>query len=138
MERTYRIACNTSTGRVEPFEHSIIMMTNYLIRLILDFFAVVLQAFCDADRRFTFASVKCPGSTHDSVAWAMTKLADVLASGALRGEYWIAADDAYPVSDYILTPFPGRNVSGARDTFNYMVSRLRCNIECAFGMLYWR
>ena len=93
---------------------------------------------CDADRRITFASIKCPGSTHDSVAWAMTSLADELAGGALGGKYWIAADDAYPVSEYIITPFPGRKVTGARDTFNFFVSKLRCNIECAFRMLFWR
>ena len=39
------------------------------------FFSVVLQAMCDGDSRFTWASMKCAGSTHDSTSFCVTELA---------------------------------------------------------------
>lgn len=39
------------------------------------FFSVVLQAMCDGNCRFTWASMKAAGSTHDSTAWCITDLA---------------------------------------------------------------
>jgi hypothetical protein len=38
------------------------------------FFAVVLQAICDGNCRFTWGSIKCAGSTHDSTCWCITEL----------------------------------------------------------------
>merc|ERR1712196_528367 len=33
------------------------------------FFAVVLQAVCDSDRKFLWGSIKCPGATHDATCF---------------------------------------------------------------------
>jgi len=38
------------------------------------FFALVLQAACDSDRKFVWASVKCPGATHDATAFSISNL----------------------------------------------------------------
>jgi hypothetical protein len=44
----------------------------------------------------------------------------------------------------IMTPFDGKNLPKGRDSFNFHLSQLRINIECAFGMLtqrwgiFWR
>ena len=38
------------------------------------FFALVLQACCDARLRFTFAGIDCYGSTHDSEAFKKSEL----------------------------------------------------------------
>jgi DDE superfamily endonuclease len=61
------------------------------------FFALCIQAVCDFDYMFTFVSSQCPGSTHDSVAFAVSGLAGLLDCGTsgLPSGYWIAADDAY-------------------------------------------
>jgi hypothetical protein len=38
------------------------------------FFAVVLQAVCDGNRKFTWASLLGAGSTHDSTCWGLSNL----------------------------------------------------------------
>jgi hypothetical protein len=41
-------------------------------------FGLCVQAVCDSDYRSTFSSTLCPGSTHDSVAFAASKLSRFL------------------------------------------------------------
>jgi DDE superfamily endonuclease len=102
------------------------------------FFAIVITAMCDADYRFTFVSAIAPGSTHDSSAFRMSSLHAVLESGALARGYWIAGDEAYICAENLFTPFPGRNLSDAKDCFNYWQSLARITIEQAFGILVGR
>jgi DDE superfamily endonuclease len=45
------------------------------------FFALCIQEVCDFDDMFTFVSSQCPGSTHDSVAFAVSGLAGLLDCG---------------------------------------------------------
>jgi hypothetical protein len=107
------------------------------------FFAINVQAICDAERRFLWVAATCCGSTHDSTAWTATKLYQELAAGKLEESYHIAADDAYGLTKFTITPY---SVSlgytpierQARDSFNFYQSRLRINIECAFGELVRR
>merc|ERR1712093_657411 len=101
------------------------------------FFSVNLQAMCDAKRRFRWGSIKCAGSAHDATAWATSGIGDVLQKLEELG-FWIAGDDAYPLSEYVITPFPGQGIPKYEDNFNFYQSRLRINIECAFGMLVRR
>jgi DDE superfamily endonuclease len=104
------------------------------------FFALCIQAVCDFDYTFTFISSQCPGSTHDSVAFAVSGLAKLLHCGnsGLPSGYWIAADDAYCCRGRLMTPWPGRRLSMERDCFNYWQSSARIHIEQAFGMLVGR
>jgi hypothetical protein len=39
------------------------------------FYSIVLQAMCDGDGKFSWGSMKCAGSTHDSTSWCVTELA---------------------------------------------------------------
>jgi DDE superfamily endonuclease len=89
---------------------------------------------------FTFVSSQCPGSTHGSVAFAVSGLAGLLDCGTsgLPGGYWIAADDAYCCRGRLMTPRPGRRLSMERDCFNYWQSSARIHIEQAFGMMVGR
>jgi hypothetical protein len=102
------------------------------------FFAVVVQAMCDASYRFTFVSAISPGSTHDSAAFAMSSLFEKLREGALPPGYWIAGDEAYVCRDGIITPYSGRRLTVAKDCFNYWQSSARIVIEQAFGILVAR
>jgi DDE superfamily endonuclease len=102
------------------------------------FFAIVVQAMCDASYRFTFVSAISPGSTHDSVAFRMSSLYDLLTSAALAPGYWIAGDEAYVCAESVLTPYPGRKLSVGKDCFNYWQSSARIMIEQAFGILVGR
>jgi hypothetical protein len=89
------------------------------------------------DYTLTFVSAQCPGSTHDSVAFAASGLARLLAGftdETLPSGYWIAAEDANCCRDRLLTPWPGRVLSPDKDCFNYWQSSARICIEQAFGM----
>jgi hypothetical protein len=49
-------------------------------------------------------------------------------------------DEAYPLKEYLMRPYPRRVLTPQRDHFNKRLSRARKCIECAFGILYakWR
>jgi DDE superfamily endonuclease len=104
-------------------------------------FALCVQAVCDYNYRFTFASALCPGSTYDSVAFAASSFSTFLQKTpevGLPHEYWIATDEAYCCSDRILTPWPGRALQIEKDCFNFWLSSARIVIEQSFGMLVGR
>ncbi len=50
---------------------------------------------------------------------------------------WIAGDDAYPSSEYALSPYSiqASRADKFKDNFNFYQSRCRINVECAFSML---
>jgi hypothetical protein len=102
------------------------------------FFALPLQALCDHQYKFTAASCMCTGSTHDAVCFAVSGLGRYIEQHGLPGEFWIAADEAYPASDRILTPWPGRQLPANKDSFNFWLSSSRIHIEQAFGILVAR
>ena len=102
------------------------------------FFGIPVQAVCDAKERFLFFSSKCAGSTHDSTAFEVTRLGRFLSSGGLKEGYWIAADEAYACSDFLLTPWSGSSLNEEKDAFNFYLSSLRIHIEQTFGRLVTR
>ena len=79
--------------------------------------------------------VQCPGSTNDSIAWQYTSLYRSLVKGDMPPGFWIAGDAAYGCHAWLLSPFKGKNLTPQQDSFNFHLSQLRINIECAFGML---
>merc|ERR1711975_85205 len=92
------------------------------------------QAMCDSKRRFVWANIKCPGSAHDATAWSCSGFS-LMAEKLAELGFWIAGDDAYPLSEWLITPFPGKGLPDYECNFNFYQSRLRISIECAFGML---
>jgi hypothetical protein len=61
-----------------------------------------------------------------------------LRDGKLPAGRFINGDDAYACSEQVVTPYPGKNQSADRDGFNFWQSRVRIEIECAFGLLHAR
>jgi hypothetical protein len=102
------------------------------------FFAVNVQAICDGDCRFSWLSCVSRGSTHDATAWAFSSLSKQLQAEPLPYGMWIAGDDAYPASNQLITPWPGKRLPVSRDSFNYFQSSTRIAIERAFGILHAR
>ena len=110
------------------------------------FYAFVVQAVVDSSGKFRCVSLKAVGSTHDSLAFKMSKFYSMLESGLLCREtglsgletYFGMGDDAYACREFLVTPWPGRNLSAAKDNMNYFQSRLRIVVECAFGRLVKR
>ena len=98
-------------------------------------FGVNVQAVCDHTLRFRFVCVAAPGKTNDHRAfgYCTTFLAWL---EALPSGYFIVGDNAYPLSNKILTPFKGRKkVETYNSSFNFYLSQLRIRIEMAFGRM---
>lgn len=104
------------------------------------YYAIPVQAVVDSDYRFLCYSARCVGSTHDSLAHAVSSLGQYLEAGNLRNEFWIAGDEAYVCSESLITPVPASQASDWEDAFNFWHSSLRMHVEQSFGMLVakWR
>lgn len=92
-----------------------------------------VQAMCTADYRFCAMSAIAPGSTNDWVAWNRSSLAEAV-SGLPAG-FHVIGDAAYPISEQLLTPYPGNQLPLAEDSFNFHLSQLRVKIEQSYGIL---
>ena len=103
------------------------------------FFAINCQVCCDADRKVTYVSMLSPGAVPDTLAFFKSHIHHAIREGRIPAPYHFVADNAYPDSDTILTPYTRwdmqHDVRGQMDSYNYYLSQLRINIECCFGML---
>jgi hypothetical protein len=111
-------------------------------------FSIVLMALVDADYRFIYCDVGCNGRISDGGVFAGCSLDDALSKKIanlphprqLPGtnnicSYHIVADDAFPLKDEIMKPYPFRKCSTNQSIFNYRLSRARRVVENAFGIL---
>jgi hypothetical protein len=102
------------------------------------------QAVADADRRLDFVAADAQGSTHDSLAFKLSRLHQWLRSGRLTRGFWIAGDEAYECDEHLLTNFPKGGQDVWEDAFNAYLTQCRLVIECAFGIfvrrwgIFWR
>jgi hypothetical protein len=84
------------------------------------FYAVSMQAICDADRRFLYFSMRAAGSVHDSLAWSVAESksgnymaddmagSDVLKAGCVTLApygFFVVGDDAYKCCRTVLAPW---------------------------------
>ena len=92
-----------------------------------------VQAMCGPDLEFLYVSVVAPGKTNDIRAFGWCSALHSWLD-ALPDQYFISADNAYPISRRILIPFCGseRGIEKNR-TYNFYLSQLRIWIEIAFG-----
>ena len=99
-----------------------------------------IQAMCDPDLVFMYAAAAGPGKTNDCRAFNRCEgLKHWLES--LPPEYFIGADNAYPLSQKLLIPFNAAEAKHRDNrTYNFYLSQLRIRIEMAFGLLTtkWR
>lgn len=96
-------------------------------------YGINVQATCDHNMRFCNVSTISPGSTNDWVAWNRSCLPAAVHN--LPDGYHIIGDAAYPLSDQLLTPYPGRGLQPGPDSYNFHLSQLRVKIEQSFGLL---
>ena len=90
-------------------------------------------------------SAKFPGSTNDSLAWQSCNFyLQYIMEKKLPKEFFIIGDEAFPCTEYLLTPYSGRHLGIWKDSFNFHLSAMRQTIERAFGILtrrwgiFWR
>jgi len=93
-----------------------------------------VKVTCDAACWFTSISVLCPGGTGDSKAFAATFVQQYVS--LLPRGFYMAADNAYTLSDTLLIPYCGVDkLDPSKDVFNFYLSQLHIWIEQAFGLL---
>jgi hypothetical protein len=106
------------------------------------FFALVVMAGVDSECRFLMFSCKSPGSTNDGIAWEHTTVFSRM--HLLLKQFYIIGDEGFVNTNQCLTPHPGKNLPIYDDAFNFHLSRMRQNVERAFGLLvrkwgiFWR
>ncbi|OWZ21041.1 hypothetical protein PHMEG_0004467 [Phytophthora megakarya] len=76
----------------------------------------------------------------NAVVWSTCSLSKMLSDK--RGPYFVVADNAYPQSQVVLTPFKHDQLKTRpdRDSYNFCLSQCRICIEMAFGLIVnkWR
>lgn len=107
------------------------------------------MALVDAHYCFLYADVGCQGRISDGGVYKNTSLYQKIVSNELplppdaplRGRrlpmpYVLVADDAFPLTNRLLKPFPGCHPKGSEQRiFNYRLSRARRIVENAFGIM---
>ncbi|KAJ4932219.1 hypothetical protein JOQ06_010644, partial [Pogonophryne albipinna] len=117
--------------------------------------SLVLLAVVDAQYLFRVVDVGGFGRSSDSGSLRNSAFGESLRDGSLqlppdtvipgaerRGllPHVLVGDEAFPLLDNLLRPFPGRQLTRERRMFNYRLSQARLVVECAFGILssQWR
>lgn len=111
-------------------------------------FSIVLLALVNCNLEFLYVDVGTNGRISDGGVWSKSSFKAALESGKLNipkfgvlpktssmVPYVIVADDAFPLSNNIMKPYPGRSLTEEKIIFNYRLSRARRVSENAFGIL---
>lgn len=134
--------------RVKCPKHSGTIFYNYK-----NFFSIVLQAVADAKYKFIAIEVGGCGKQSDGGTFSSSQFYSLLRSQELALPHAVPlpgtsismphvflADEAYPLLENLLKPYPRRDCSLEKEYFNRRLSRARRCVECAFGILNakWR
>lgn len=111
-------------------------------------FSIVLMATCDADYNFTTIDVGGYGKQSDGGIFSRSTLGKLLDEKSLvlggprilpgtnhELPFFFVGDEAFPLTPYMMRPFPARGISFSKRLFNYRLSRARRCIENAFGIM---
>jgi len=130
--------------RIEKFPNT--GSTNYNYK---SFNSVVLMACCDADGLFTMIEVGYAGRNCDAGIFRASAMKhwithagfDIPPPSPLKYDenkypfpYYLVADEAFPLSGYLMRPYAKKTLDNIKRIFNYRLSRARKTIECTFGM----
>lgn len=113
------------------------------------FFSEVLLAVVDAQYRFIYVDIGSYGSNSDASIFTGSTLGKRLSNGTYPipppskppgGDaplpYVMVGDEAFPLKQYLMRPFPRANIKGeSEQVFNYRLSRARRVVENAFGIM---
>lgn len=118
------------------------------------FFSIVLLAVCDAEYNFVAVNVGADGKEGDSTIFKDSKFHRALINNEMdipearrisntsneTFPFVLVGDEAFMLSDNVMRPYGGSNLTVKKKVFNYRLSRARRYIECTFGILVnkWR
>ncbi|XP_033988010.1 putative nuclease HARBI1 [Trematomus bernacchii] len=110
-------------------------------------FSIVLMALVDSNYKFLYVDVGCNGRISDGGVFGGCSLQDALenrtanipAPAPLPASdqavcYSIVADEAFPLKELLMKPYPNRRLAVEQRIFNYRLSRARRVVENAFGI----
>lgn len=113
-------------------------------------FSLVLMALVDANYKFISVDVGSMGRFSDANIFTSSVLAKKMNRQSLQIPppeflpvfeqplpYVFVADEAFPLSENLMRPYPKKSVVGnmKNKIFNYRLSRARQTVECTFGIL---
>ncbi|KAL0148376.1 hypothetical protein M9458_056356 [Cirrhinus mrigala] len=111
-------------------------------------FSILLMAVVDANYRFIYTNVGVQGRVSDAGLFAQSDLraalddrklnippAEALPNTNIIMPYAFVGDEAYPLRNDLLKPYPHRQLQPEQRIFNYRLSRARRVVENAFGIL---
>ena len=121
------------------------------------FYSLVMLALVDFDYRFTFIDVGCQGRISDGGVFRNSSLCKAINTNTLSLPeaqplpksdlpewqdyeddtpipFVFVADDAFPLSEHCMKPFPQKGLDDIKRIFNYRLSRFRRISENAFGI----
>lgn len=109
------------------------------------------MATCDFQYKFCMVDIGAQGSAHDSSVFKESEFGRaflehkmpipepaMLPGSNIRFPYYLVADQAFPLHDNIMRPYPGDHLPEPSKVFNYRLSRARRTIENTFGILAQR
>lgn len=103
------------------------------------FHSIILQGVCDDNMRFIDIFVGRPGRMHDANVFSTSPIYNRLfdtTNPLLPTEQHIMGDNAYPNSNFVITPFRDNgHLTSQQISFNIRLSSVRQVIERAFGRL---
>ncbi|KAL4090147.1 hypothetical protein QTP88_025046 [Uroleucon formosanum] len=118
------------------------------------YFSIVLIGVCDSNYSFVAIDVGAYGKSSDSSIFKESmfykkmmkntlNIPDPKPISTLNAEpmpHVIVGDEAFGLSENIMRPYGGKNLTVTKKIFNYRLSRARRYIECTFGILSnkWR
>ncbi|XP_064468322.1 uncharacterized protein LOC135379015 [Ornithodoros turicata] len=103
------------------------------------YISLTLQAVCDHEKRFLDVTIGHPSKVHDARIFRTSRLAKKLPLICAPGNYHILGDAAYPLREYLLTPYRDYGtLTESQRTFNAKFSATRVRIENAFADLKGR
>lgn len=134
--------------RIKAPQNSGSMFYNYK-----HFFSIVLQAVTGPNYRFITTEVGAFGKESDGGVFTNSNLCKQLENGALnvksekclpgsdiRLPHVILGDEAYPLKNYLMRPYPQRSLGPEELIYNKRLTNARQVVECAFGIMTskWR
>jgi hypothetical protein len=101
-------------------------------------FGLNVQVIADSQCRIIYIAVAAPGKTADSQA--VRKIETLQSFLKMLSEdpskrFFLAADNAYVLTDEVQIPYAGRSLPEDQSDFNFFLSQLRIRVEMALGML---
>ncbi|CAI6372739.1 unnamed protein product [Macrosiphum euphorbiae] len=112
------------------------------------FHSIVLMAIVNSNHEFIYIDVGKNGRLSDGGIIECTEFYRRLQNNQLHIpdnnetnenlNFVFLADDAFPLQEHILKPFPQRNLSKEKRIFNYRFSRARNCVENTFGLITTR